>query len=133
MSNCHEKRLEPYNYFPTNLSDNKPIRMVNFDKNYARDNLLYRGVSCSDSLYDHHRHLNLNHKKEPGILQFARIGHKRGDDEKRLRKLMEFGTKQDAMSDILKDGFKNKTTKSAGAIKKGEKVPVREANKAVDF
>jgi hypothetical protein len=64
LANCHEKRLEPYNYFPTNLTDNKPIRQIDFTKTVPRDNLMYRGMSCSDSLYDPARHLNLNHKKE---------------------------------------------------------------------
>ena len=77
------------------------MRQVDFNKTAPRDALMYRGVNCSDSLYDHNRHLNLNHKKEQGILQFARIGHKRGDDEKRMRKLMEFTKNQDNMSDIL--------------------------------
>ena len=43
-----------------------------------------------DPLYDHKKHLNLTHKKEMGILQFGTINHKRGDDEKRMAKLMDF-------------------------------------------
>jgi len=67
-TNCHEKRLEPYNYFPTNISDNKPIRRIDFNKLKARDNLCYKGISTSDSLYDHRKHLNLGRRKEVGIL-----------------------------------------------------------------
>jgi hypothetical protein len=84
--------LEAYNYFPTNISNNLPIRQILFDKSAPRDDLLYRGTHLSDSLYDPARHLNLNHKKEVGILQFAKIGQMRGDDERRLRKLTDFGT-----------------------------------------
>ena len=51
MSNAHEKRFDPYNYFPHNLSNNKPVRKVDFDKNIARDNKIYEGTKCSDSLF----------------------------------------------------------------------------------
>ena len=111
--------------------------MVDFDKGIARDDIMYRGLSCSDSLYDPAKHLNLNHKKEVGILQFARIGNNRGDDEKRLRKLQEFQKQKDIVSDILKDDFKGgkSTSKSQGNLtsKKGEKPPPRDSKKAVDF
>jgi hypothetical protein len=100
-TNCHEKRLEPYNYFPTNLSDNKPIRKIDFNLVKARDNLCYRGVHTSDSLYDHKKHLNLFHQKEVGILHFAKIGEKRGDAERRLNKLKEFSDPKDHESYML--------------------------------
>jgi hypothetical protein len=95
---------------------------------------MYRGVSCSDSLYDHDRHLNLTHQKDVGILQFARIGQKRGDDERRMRKLMEFSLEKDNMSDILWNDIKGNSVKSQGALlKKGEKPPPRDSSKAFDF
>ena len=66
-SNAHDKRFEPFNYFPKNLSDNKPIQQVDFNKMKDRDNSIYKNVSCSDSLYDHKKHLDLFHPKNAGI------------------------------------------------------------------
>ncbi len=48
MSKAHEKRFEPYNYFPANASDNKPVRNIDFIKMKARDNAIYRAIKCSD-------------------------------------------------------------------------------------
>lgn len=93
--NAHEKRFDPYNHFPANISSNKPVPQVDFAKGLARDNGIYRNTKLSDPLYDHGKHLNLTHRKEQGILQFAKIRHMRGDDEKRMAKLKEFQRPQD--------------------------------------
>ena len=64
---------------------------------------MYAKVKLSDSLYNAQAHLNLTHKKDVGILQFARIGDKRGDYEKRVAKLKEFKHPQDdALAEIFK-------------------------------
>ena len=77
-ANCHEKRLEAYNYFPRNLSSNKPVPMVDFKKTLSRDDIMYRGIYCSDTLFDM-KQLNTVRRGQQGILQFAKIGEKRGD------------------------------------------------------
>lgn len=100
MSNAHEKRFDPYNYFPNNLSNNKPVRQIDFDKNIPRDNKIYDTAKCSDSLFQHH-HLDLVRKKKQGILQFQNIGSKRGDEERRMAKLKEFKNPQDNFLDDL--------------------------------
>lgn len=81
----------------------------------------------SDPLYEHDRHLNLTRKKDQGILQFGKIRHKRGDDEKRMEKLKEFARPEDDMvSDmrnlglIINDRSMNENN-STGKLKKGEK------------
>jgi hypothetical protein len=107
-SNCHEKRFDPYNYFPENLSDNKPVRKVDFNLIRARDNLCYRDTRCSEQLYEHKKHLNLFHKKDIGILQFGRSNLQRDDDEKRMAKLKEYSRPSDnLLSDILSGGDLN--------------------------
>lgn len=68
---------------------------MDFDKNINRENICYRdnyryNTRCSESLYNHKQHLNLFHKKDIGILQFTKIGEKRGDEAKRLEKLKEY-------------------------------------------
>lgn len=66
--NAHEKRFDPYNYFPKNLADNKPIRQVDFDKNMNRDdNYVYKNVKCSDPLYEH-KYMDRYKRKDMGIL-----------------------------------------------------------------
>ena len=77
---------------------------MNFQKGLARDDKMYQPFKCGDSLYDHKKHLNLVMKKDEGILQFAHIGKKRGDDEKREAKLKEY-TKEDhnMMQELYKD------------------------------
>ena len=67
----------------------------------ARDNLCYRDTRCSEQLYEHKWHLNLFHQKDIGILQFAKIGEKRGDEEKRLQKLKEYANPKDQDSYLL--------------------------------
>jgi hypothetical protein len=52
-----------------------------------RDGQIYKGVSCSDSLYDHKKHLNLYHPYQAGIHQFGKSAVKRGDDEKLLMRM----------------------------------------------
>jgi hypothetical protein len=49
---AHEKRFDPFNYFPKNLTDNKPVRQVDFDKQYLRDDFVYKNVKCSDALFE---------------------------------------------------------------------------------
>ena len=61
---AHEKRFNPYNYFPMNISSNKPIPQVDFDKGLKRDDAAYRNYKLSDPLYEHDKHLNLTHPKE---------------------------------------------------------------------
>ena len=67
-ANAHEKRFEPYNYFPQNISNNKPVPNVHMEQGLPRDGNMYKGIKCSDALYDHRKHLNLTHAKEKGIL-----------------------------------------------------------------
>ena len=88
-----------------NISNNKPVRQVDFNKIRARDGLLYRDTKCSDTLFDAQRHMTVNKRKEMGILQFSRIGHLRGDEEKRLAKMKEYARPQDnLLSDMLNMG-----------------------------
>ena len=55
-------------------------------------------------------------EKEKGILQFGTMGEKRGDEERRNRKLMEFALPvDDKLADILKDEQKEK--KEAESVK----------------
>lgn len=101
----HEKRFEPYNYFPANISNNKPIRNVDFAKILARDGKMYSNVQLSDSLFEPDRHLNLVKAKDVGILQFSKVGDNRGDLEKRLAKLKEYKVtnRDDAIFELLRD------------------------------
>jgi hypothetical protein len=69
---------------------------------------MYKGLKMSDPLYDHSKHLDLTHKKAQGILQFGKIGHKRGDDEKRMAKLVEYKVPQDDQLIELLEGDKKK-------------------------
>jgi hypothetical protein len=44
----------------------------------------------------------LTRKKDVGILQFGKIGHQRGDDEKRIAKMKEFTRPEDHLrSDMM--------------------------------
>mmetsp|Transcript_5636 Transcript_5636/g.8900 ORF Transcript_5636/g.8900 Transcript_5636/m.8900 type:complete len:119 (+) Transcript_5636:488-844(+) len=71
----------------------------------SRDNLLYRNTKCSDYLYDPRKHMTVNRKKEMGILQFSKIGHLRGDEERRMAKMKEYARPQDnLLSDMLNMG-----------------------------
>jgi hypothetical protein len=81
---AHEKRFEPYNYFPASLSNNRPVPKVDFAKGLPRDGKMYSMVHLSDSLYDPARHLGLVSAKDVGILQFSAVRDNRGDLEKRL-------------------------------------------------
>jgi hypothetical protein len=36
---------------------------VDFDRMKDRDNLLYRNVKCSETLFDQKKHLDLTHRK----------------------------------------------------------------------
>jgi negative regulator of genetic competence, sporulation and motility len=64
------------------LADNKPIRQVDFNKVLSRgDNLMYRNLKCSETLYDHKK-MDLYKKREQGILQFANSVVNRGDEQK---------------------------------------------------
>jgi len=63
-ANAHEKRFDSYNYFPKNISNNKPVPQVDLTKGLPRDAAMYKGIKMSDPLYDHSKHLNLTHKKE---------------------------------------------------------------------
>lgn len=55
-----------------------------------RDNSIYKNVSCSDSLYDHKKHLDLFHPKNAGIDQFCKSNVMRHDDQKVFARLKEF-------------------------------------------
>ena len=75
-------------------------------------------------MYSHDRHLNLTHRKEQGILQFARIGHQRGDDEKRMAKLKEFQRPQDNWrTDMEALGINTDYNSDKGAKQKKSKTP----------
>lgn len=87
--NAHEKRFDPYNYFPKNLADNKPIRQVDFDKAYHRDNYVYRDVKCSDSLFENEQ-MDLYKRKRQGILHFTHSVVNRGDEYRPFERLMQF-------------------------------------------
>ena len=64
------------------MADNKPIRQVNFIKQLSRgDNLMYRDLKCSETLYDHKK-MDLYKRKEIGILQFTKSVVNRGDEQK---------------------------------------------------
>lgn len=81
--------------FPVNISSTKPVQQVDFNKILPRDNKMYQRVKLSESLYSAEQHLNLTKKKEVGILQFGKIGDKRGDYEKRMAKMKEFKNLRD--------------------------------------
>jgi hypothetical protein len=52
-ANAHEKRFEAYNYFPKNISSNRPVPNVHMTKGLERDNRMYAGISMSDPLFNH--------------------------------------------------------------------------------
>lgn len=117
MTKVHEKRFDPFNHFPVNISNNKPVRQVDFNKVLPRDDHVYKQVKCSDTLYEH-KHLNLFKPKDVGILQFSSIGSKRGDEEKRMLKLKEYSNPQDNyLNDILTKGIgKNQTPRDRAGM-----------------
>ena len=90
---AHEKRFDPYNYFPKNLADNKPIRQVDFDKAYPLankwDDFVYKNVKCSDSLFENEQ-MDLYKKRKQGILHFTNSVVNRGDEYKPHERLMQF-------------------------------------------
>ena len=55
-----------------------------------RNDSIYKNISCSDSLYDHGKHLDLYHPKNVGIHQFCNSNVMRHDDKKVFERLKEF-------------------------------------------
>ena len=70
MPKAHDRRFDSFNNFPKILSNNKPVRNINFERMKDRDEVVYRDIKCSDSLFEHSQ-LNLIKKKRPGILHFG--------------------------------------------------------------
>ena len=44
MAHAHDKRFEPFNHFPANVSDNKPVKQVDFDLMLDRDDVIYKST-----------------------------------------------------------------------------------------
>ena len=83
---------------------------------------MYRDYKCGNSLYEHQRHINLTRKKDVGILQFTKIGHMRGDEEKRMAKLKEFTRPEDNLrSDLMFLNFDVKSSKTDSKNAKSSK------------
>ena len=83
--NAHENRFDPFNHFPKNLTDNKPIRQVDFNKMPFRDNK-FQDVKCSDALFEN-KHMDLYKKQRQGILHFTNSVVNRGDESKPFERL----------------------------------------------
>ena len=95
----------------------------------ARDNLCYRDTKCCEQLYQHNQHLNLFHPKDVGILQFTKIGHARGDDERRLLKLQEYSNPTDNMLKDMLNEDPDILNQAKGANKQGDAMKVKKKKK----
>lgn len=84
--NAHDKRFEPYNYFPKNCSVNAPVPQVDFTKMVERDDRVYKFVKCSTPLYDH-KFMNKTTRKDQGIHHFSKSVVKREDEENYKKKI----------------------------------------------
>lgn len=114
---AHDKRFDTFNNMPRNLSDNKPVRQLDFNKMKNRDDICYKFVKCSDSLFNPNKHLNLFHKKDPGILQFSKSVVDREVEKRMYDRLKEYSSPQDdLLSDILKQGGNLRSTGAGDTI-----------------